>query len=334
MKRATIKDIASQLGVSPSTVSRALNDHPDISDKVKEEVRQVAQALNYHVNLTAVNLRNNRSGLIALIIPEITMFFFPSLIKGIEEVVSANGYQLLVLQSQNALAGEVANLRVCADLSIDGILISLSAQTKDLDHLQELEAAAVPIVLFDKSIEQTQFDQVMIDDEEAAYQCVSYLIKAGATKICAVLGDQQLQMSQLRHQGFQRAMVEANLLSNGPNSTYIIHAKSQDQCTSLVIDWLGNYEVDAFFCMSDELSAGVYAAINTTTGDNKHKPKVIGISDGHLPSILSPNLDHYRHSGYELGHLAAERLILRLKAGRKQTIAPETLILEGQLVVG
>lgn len=310
MKRATIKDISLHLGVSTSTVSRALNNHPDISDALKEQVKQVAKSLNYHPNQMAVNLRRSRSNLIALIIPEITMFFFPSVIKGVEEVVHREGFQLLVLQSQDSLEREIQNLRVCHDHSMEGVLLSLSAESLNVNHLSDLKEVGIPVVLFDKSVNQTTFDQVLINDFEVAYQAVNYLIEKGAKNIAGLFGNRNMSISQERHKGFLQALTDNGITAAKAPTLF---ASSLQQCQAACSALLQRHKPDAFFCMSDEVAAGLYPALNAANIRIPQDCKVIAISDGNLPYFMQPTLTHLHHSGLEVGKAAAQRLIDRIK---------------------
>ena len=155
MKRATIKDIAAMVGVSISTVSRALKDHPDIGEGLRNKIKELAQVLNYHPNMMAVQLRKQKSNIIGLIYPEAHMFFFPSIIKGISEVVQKAGYKLLVLHSSESYEREVENVRICLENGVDGLFLSLTNETKDLSHLDELKEAEIPVLLVDKVLDTT-----------------------------------------------------------------------------------------------------------------------------------------------------------------------------------
>jgi len=326
MKRATIKDISLSIGVSTSTVSRALNDHPDISDSLKEQIRQVAKSLNYHPNLQAVNLRKNKSNLIGLIIPEISMFFFPSVINGIEEVVHKNGYQLLVLQSHNSLERETQNIQICIDHFIDGILLSLSAESQSITHLNGLSELGIPLVLFDKSLDQNKFDQIIIDDFEAAKQSTELLINNGAKNIVGLFGNPEMSITQQRVKGFEAALKHAGLVSEET-----IYAHSFTDCNQKCIELLKHKKPDAYFCMSDEVSAGLYPALNQYKLTVREDCQVIAMSDGYLPYLLNPPLSHFHHSGFEIGKAAAERLFFRINQ-QKETEPAKVLYWQGQIV--
>jgi LacI family transcriptional regulator len=310
-KRATIKDLAQLMGVSVSTISRGLRDHPDISLDMREQIKRKAQELNYHPNHLAAGLRKRQSKIIGMIIPEITMFFFPSVIRGIEEECKAHGFQLLVLQSSDDLETEKRNVRICGDQSVDGLLMSLSNQTTDLEHLQEFKDLGIPVVLFDKSMDSSPFDEVLIDDEAVAYACVRYLIEQGCMRIAALLGSKNLSISQKRANGFHRAMEQ---LGNDLEEPMIIYAASYEEGRQEAQRLSDHFDPDGVFLMSDEL----IAAATRTLLHKSPQCKIIGISDGRLPDILQAPIAYVHHDGYQLGRMAAARLLERIQ----QTHAP------------
>src|SRR5687767_15494734 len=210
-KRVTLKDIAANLGLSMATVSRALADHPDISGETKERVRDVAQAMSYIPNYRARYLRAKHSRLIALIVPEMNMFFVPSMIAGINRVVQQNDYSLIVFQSDNSIVQERRLAEYCTHLSADGVLLVLSSETADLQHLDVLHDFGVPVVLLDKTIDTVKYTTITIDDEEAGREAAAYLLDRGHTCVAGVFGDQRQRISSMRLEGFRRAHAERGL---------------------------------------------------------------------------------------------------------------------------
>ena len=215
--RVTLKDIAKRLGVSMPTVSRALADHPDISSATKDRVREVAQALSYIPNYRARYLRAKHSRLIALIVPEMNMFFVPSMITGINRVVQQNDYSLIVFQSDNSIVQERRLVEYCTHLSADGVLLVLSAETTDLLHLDILRDCDIPVVLLDKTIETAKHTTITIDDQEAGREAASYLLERGHTKVLGVFGDQRQRISSQRLKGFRRGHAEHGVPNLGPS---------------------------------------------------------------------------------------------------------------------
>ncbi|MEN8145289.1 MAG: LacI family DNA-binding transcriptional regulator, partial [Gemmatimonadota bacterium] len=207
-KRVTLKDIAGQLQLSTPTVSRALADHPDISDETKARVREVAQELHYIPNYRGRYLRTQHSRLIALIVPEMNTFFIPSLITGINRVMQRNDYSLIVFQSENSVVHERRLIETCTHLSVDGVLLALSSETSDLEHLRILDDCGTPVVLLDKTLETDTRSMVTIDDEEAGAQVAAYLLDHGHQNAVGVFGDARQRISALRLRGFQQVFAE------------------------------------------------------------------------------------------------------------------------------
>ena len=329
MKRTTIKDISARLGVNPSTVSRALHDHPDISPALKEEIRKVAAELRYHPNQLAANLRKNRSMLVGLILPEINMFFFPSVIKGMEEVLQEEGYQLMVLLSNESREQEIKNLRICADYLVDGLMISLVAESPDAQHMEEVRELGIPVVLFDKSTPEAGLDEILIDDAEATRECVRYLLSLGCKRIAGMFGHPDMAISQNRLKGFTETIAEAGAVQIPP-----IFARSFDEARNKSLEWIRVHKPDAFFYMSDETASGLLPALKSQGLRVPEDCKVIGISDGHLPYILDPQLSHYLHDGFEMGRLAARTLLQKMNGGPNKDLVQRKFQKGGLVLLG
>ena len=226
MGRITIKDIARLLKVSPSTVSRALKDHPDISQKMRIQVKQVADELGYIPNYQAINFRKQESRLIGVILPDMNMYFFPSVIQAIESEVRKRGYHLIVLHSNERLEREIENVSFCRNFGLDGLLVSLSRETNDLTHFREISEKGIPVVYFDRVLENHPSPQVVIRDEAVAEKAVNHLLERGRQKICGIFGNPNLSISRLRQSGFQKAMKAKGLEMP---SNFIIHANDVPQ---------------------------------------------------------------------------------------------------------
>ncbi|GJM35010.1 MAG: LacI family transcriptional regulator [Saprospiraceae bacterium] len=306
MSRITIKDIAKLLQINPSTVSRALKDHPDVSPETKKSVRQVADELGYQPNFQAIHFRNRRSGLIGLIIPEMNMFFLPSVIQAIEETIRKKGYNLIVFQSNDSLEREVEIVRICQGFSVDGLLISVSKETQDTEHFRELEEDGTPIVFFDRVVQQSGFPQIVIDDKQVSVIAVEHLIKKGYQRICGLFDKPNLSISQQRYRGYKQAME-----NHGRKVAleYCIFADDMDMGRVLFGTLLHHQEPpDALFVMSDELLAGAMQAINEKGFLIPSQIAIVSISDGKLPYFFNPGITHIRHSGAIVGNMAIDLL--------------------------
>ncbi len=318
MKRVTIKDIAKLLQIAPSTVSRALSDHPDISEQTKKAVKELAKELSYKPNHLAVNFRKKHSGLIALILPEIQMFFFPQVIKGLEQVIRNKGFSLIVLHSNNLLALELENIDLCLQYPVDGVILSLTTETENLDHLSPLLKSEVPVLLYDRILPSQSVSTLTIDDQDTAFQAVNLLIEKGHKQIVGLFGDENLYISKERLKGFHQAM-EAHQLP--VNLNWIINAKPFSDITKP----LGNVlqmspRPTAIFAMSDELLIGIHAVLAQLRLKINRDVSIISISEGNIPNLSYPKITHLHHSGYEVGSKAGELLMQLIQTSPPQQL--------------
>jgi LacI family transcriptional regulator len=207
MSRITIKDIAEMLKISTSTVSRALSDHPDISEKVKIRVREVVDVMNYQPSEWGKNFRNKKTRLIGLVIPKMNMFFIPSVINGLSSVLTEKNYHLLILISDENLETEKKNVEFCCNYGVDGIVVSLTSETRELSHLEKAARLDIPVVIFDKSIPQTIFDEVLIDDVETTAIIADQLIKSKVKNILCVFGNENLEITRRRENSLMQKLL-------------------------------------------------------------------------------------------------------------------------------
>jgi LacI family transcriptional regulator len=306
-KRVTLKDIAAQLGLSMTTVSRSLADHPDISAETKERVREVAQAMSYIPNYRARYLRAKHSRLIALIVPEMNMFFIPSMIAGINRVVQANDYSLIVFQSDNSIVQERRLVEYCTHLSADGVLLVLSSETADLQHLDVLHEVGIPVILLDKTIDTAKYTTVTINDEEAGREAAEYLMDRGHTSVVGVFGDQRQRISAMRLKGFRRAHAERALpLADTQILRVTLMSELEEQLSRA---FAAHPDLSAIFAMTDELLVHTHYLLARRGTRVPEDVSLISISDGQAPTFLYPNVTHLRHSGMEVGERTAHILI-------------------------
>ena len=211
-KKITIKQLAKELNVSISTVSKSLNDSNEISQETKERIRAFAEAHNYKPNPIALRLKNKRSQNIAVIIPEIAHDFFSTVVSGIEQVAYKKGYNITVCFTNEQFDREVQNMQTLADTNIDGFIIAISKETqqlKDYHHLREAINQGFPIVLFDRIIDSIYCDKVISDDAMAAYNATNSLIETGYRRIALLTIPDYISIGQLRTQGYKNALNDA-----------------------------------------------------------------------------------------------------------------------------
>ncbi len=331
MPRITIKDLAKRLNINPSTVSRALRNRPDVSAELKEKIKQLADKLGYKPNYMAINLRSGKSHTIGLIIPEISMFFFPSVIKAIEEEAHNRGYNLLMLHSNDSLDREIENAEICAHAGVDGIMVSLTRQSKDIEHFQELTYSGVPIVFFDKVLQNTESHKVVIPGEEATMQAVKELLAMSKStkRVCGIFGDSRLSITQDRVDGFKKVLEDAGLPAAANNICYAISADDAEK--QFLTLWAQKTKPDALFVMSDEILSGVVRVTKSLDLKIPDEITVVSLSDGFLPGLIPWPVPYVETSGYKLGKTAAV-LLFNLIAG--MPILPDTHYTDTEFVPG
>lgn len=327
MGRITIKDIAKLLEINPSTVSRALKDHPDISLETRTKVKRIANELGYVPNLQAISFRNRKTKLIGLILPDMNMFFFPPVISAIEEKVRKEGYNLIVLHSNDQLEREQENVRICQRLGVEGLLVSVTSESSTLKHFAELIGQGVPIILFDRVNNDLDLPTVIIHDEAVASEAVSHLVSKGRKRICGLFGDPQLTISQLRKDGFCNSL-EAFGQEVDPN--LIIYASDYNHALKEVDKLLEKpNRPDAFFTMSDALLVGTMMALQKHKVAIPQEIAIISISHGDMPRFFSPQVSYVQHSGTRVG---ATAIGLLFKLINKESI-PKVNYIGTRLVV-
>lgn len=331
MGRATIKDIARHLKINPSTVSRALRDHPDVSKKKKEEIKELAEKLGYKPNQNAINLRRGKSGIIGLIIPEITHYFFPGLIKAIEQTVHDKGFQLLILQSNENVEREIQNAEICEQLGVDGILVSLTQHSSDCSHFQRIEESGIPVIYFDRISGNPGSYKVSMDGEQAAFEAMNYLLTKHPSfnKVAGMFGDQRYSITNERISGFRRALFEHGI-KPVPTMFHFAHNAKEAE---LIFEtfWKSKKHPELLFMMTDEIFEGVLKASHRLKLNLPREMKMVLMSDGMLPELCEFKIPFVKTSGFRLGQEACS-LLFRLMDKEQPSPKPGTFFIETPFV--
>jgi LacI family transcriptional regulator len=325
----TLTDLAKMLSLNPSTVSRALSDHPDVSDETKLRVRNAANEFKYRPNLRARFFRKKKSGLIALILPEINTFFVPKMIEGINRVFSTAGFSTIIFCSDNRIDKEIALLDHCLSWAVEGVLISLSDATADTEHLKVVSEAGIPLILLDKIMATDAFSTVSINDFEAAYMAVEHLIHRDKCRILGIFGNPSQQNTQQRVNGMQAVLDYYG--TEWSSDDFLFYSGNIPEYHRQLEKKLHASTYDAVFVMSDELlllSYSVFLKLKILP----ENLSIVAISDGTLPHLLYPNITHVRHSGLDMGSYAAQ-IMIELCTSENHTVRsykvdPELIVLE------
>ena len=307
-----LKDIAKALNLSISTVSRALKDHPDVKPETIKAAKQLAELLHYKPDTNALSLRNRKSKIIGYITPEISSFFFPSVLKGIEEITDKKGYSVMILQSNDSYEKEVDCTETLLSNNVDGLIISVTKETNIFHHFTLAKTGGVPIVFIDKVPNNYEGDKISVDGEDGTYKAIEYLVKAGYKRIAIGLGNPNISISQNRLNGYKRALKKYKI---AVNQDYIYHSNSIEEAELLTNRLLElPAPPDCIFSISDQVVAGVMIAINKKSLKIPEQVAVLSFSDEPFCNMFNPPLTTVTPMGYELGKECAQLLIERIES--------------------
>jgi len=331
----TIKDIARQLGISPSTVSRALKDHPDISQETKNAVNELARKLHYQPDPVALSLKKGQSHTIGVIVPEIVHYFFSTVISGIEDVAYKSGYRVVICQSNEDYKREVENVDALLYSRVDGILVSVSKKTMNLDHLKKVQEQHVSLVMFDRIAEELETDRVFVDDRDAAYNAVKHLIVNGYKNIVHYAAPQHLGIGRLRKEGYVNALEKYQI---PVREEYIIKCDTMDEAQQITAETMKLHpRPDAFFCVNDMTAAGVMKVLKKLNYRIPEDVAIVGFTNGEISNLLTPAITSVEQHGFEIGKEAAQLILDRLLHPEKdipprQKVIKTTLVVKGSTV--
>lgn len=309
----TIKDIARTLGISVSTVSRALKDHPDISPETKNTVRQLAESVGYRSNALALGLRKNRTFTIGVIVPEIVHHFFSTVISGIDDAAYAAGYNTIICQSNESCQREAINTQALIDNRVDGILASVNKSTTDPSHLQHVIDSGIPLVFFDRVCAGIDCHRVITDDFEGARIATNHLIATGCRRIMHLTGPDRLLISKSRRDGYCTAMREHGL---DVDPDLIIECDSPEA----VVEQLSAIvtrasEIDGIFAINDSTAIAAMQLLQSNGYSIPADVSVMGFGDGPLTEFVRPTLTTVEQKGYDIGFEATQILIRQIDKG-------------------
>ncbi|MGK6352339.1 LacI family DNA-binding transcriptional regulator [Parapedobacter sp. DT-150] len=307
-KPITIKDIAQALDLSPSTVSRALSDSYEINEETKKRVLEYAERHNYRRNPMASSLRHGRSYSIGVVVCEVANSFFSQAIDGIESVAYGKGYHVIISQSHDSYEREVVNIQHLANRAVDGLLISMSAETKDFSHIVNLHEQGLPIVFFDRIIDAFETHTVTSNSREGARRATQSLIDRGFKKIAHLANAPHLSITAERLEGYGEALRENGIALDASLIRYCHHGGRIQQEVEGAVDYFINKHPDAIFVASDRLSMGCLSAYNKLVPKGK-QPAVAGFSNSDVLDLLQPGFTCIRQPAFEMGRAAMEMLI-------------------------
>jgi LacI family transcriptional regulator len=312
----TIKDIAKALNLSTSTVSRALRDTHEISAATKKIVLAYAKEINYQPNPIALSLKERRSKSIGVVVSEVANSYFSQAINGIESIAYDRGYHVILSQTHESYDREVINVQHLASRSVDGLLVSLSSQTKDISHLTSLHNRGLPIVFFDRVAEEINTHKVIANNEKGAFEATSHLIKSGYKRIAHLTSSSQLSISIERLAGYKSALKENGLTVNPAYIKHCLHGGMlYEETENAIKELLALPEKpDAIFVAGDRLSTGCLSVFKNLKIKVPADMAIAGFSNSDVLDLFNPSLTSVRQPAFEIGKLATEMLLQLIEA--------------------
>ncbi|MEN8186427.1 MAG: LacI family DNA-binding transcriptional regulator [Bacteroidota bacterium] len=307
-KSATIKDIARKLNISVSTVSRAMRNAYDINPETKKKVLKLAEELDYEPNALAKSLVQKRTNTIGVIVPELDVHFFASCIRGIQEEAHERGYKILIAQSNEDYELEVENIQAMVSSRLDGLILSLSKNTKSFTHFDKIIRREMPLVLFDRATENIACSNVIADNKRGAFEATEHLINQGYSRIAHIGGPKILEISKLRMQGYKKAL-KANDIEI--DKDYIVHCNLSKTDTVSKVKKLMSLPKppNAIFAVNDLVAIEAIDYILEMGLKIPYHVGVVGFNNDPFTKYSHPKLSSVNIPSIEMGHYAAQILI-------------------------
>lgn len=328
--QVTIRDIASKLKISVSTVSRALRGFPEINEETKKAVEEMAKQLKYEPNMIAKSLRNRKTNTLGIIVPDLVTHFFSSTIGGIQDVASKKGYNVMICQSNESYLTEISNTQTLANSQVDGILMSLSKETNSFHHLQSLIEKDIPVVFFDRICEEIHTSNVIVDDHDGAFKAVEHMIEMGYKRIAHISGPENLFISKNRKQGYIDALVKHKI---PVDESLIIHNDMSEKEAIVATNALLNLPnpPDAIFSINDIIAIQAMLVIKDRGLKIPEDVGVVGFTNDPVSRFIEPSLTTVAQPAYEIGKISAKLLLDRLL--NPEGFIAQSIVLKTELII-
>ena len=330
--KATLKQIAKELNVSVSTVSKALNDSPEISELTKIKIKEYAKLKNYKPNVIGLNLKNRKTKTIGVIIPNILNSFYAKVFSGIEKVADKKGYNVITCISNESIVKEINTLEMLSNGTIDGFILSVSEEAQklqDYSHFSEIISEGTPIVMFDRIASNIECDKVIVDDFDSGHNVTQRFIDLGCRNIALISSIDNLSVAKLRTEGYLKALKDNGIEIN---EKIILRTDCEEDMKSKIDAIFDENEIDAVFALEENDSVAVLRMAVNKGYKVPEDLSIVGFADGILASRrLSPSLTTVSQHGVEIGEVAAKLLIDRLEFDGEIEPPYQTVVIKTKL---
>lgn len=304
----TIKDLARKLNISVSTVSRALRNVTDINPETKKQVLRLAQELNYEPNLMAQSLVRKRTRIIGVIVPAINSHYFSQALSGMTDAANEHNYYVMFCQSNETLVQEVSNMKKLVASNVDGLLVSISKETRDPAEFEKIREKGLPIVMFDRILPEFDCNKVIVDEYEGAFKAVEHLINRGCRRIAHIAGPSGLSVSENRLNGYLDALKKHRLQVD---KRLIFRSEAFEDDALPLIRKIARLKPlpDAIFAINDKTAVMALKYLQARQISVPGDIRVAGFNDDPISEVVEPSLTTVMQPGYEVGKLAMGILI-------------------------
>lgn len=330
-KEATIYDIASRLNVSIATVSRALKNDPVVSKKTKKKIFDVAEELNYRSNHFARNLRNSKTQTIGVIVPRLNSSFMSSVIAGIENVANKEDYNLIISQSSEDAKKEIVSAKTMFNSRVDGLLVSLAYNTENLDHFSIFHKKKIPVIFFDRVMDQEHYTNIVIQNKKAAYEATTHLIKQGCKNIVHITAIPKQNVYKDRLDGYRNALAD-NKIKFKDSNIIVGNLSMEAGADAMEVIIKMKPLPEGVFVANDNCAVGCMLALRQAGIRIPEDIAFVGFNNDPVSKVIEPNLTTINYSGIEMGEIAAGNLINHLK-GNNVMNATSTIILRSEIII-
>ncbi len=332
-KSATIYDLARKLNYSPSTISRALKNHHSISTKTIEIIKKAAEEEGYRPNILAASLRNNQSKTIGVLVTRINRPFISTLISGIENAASKEGYNILISQSNDNYKAEIASAKALFDSRVCGIIATLGMETESINHFKQFSNIGIPIVFVDRVPADFKSYTVVIDNYTAAFKATTHLIEQGCKRIAHFAGAQHLNVYKERKQGFIDAITKNGIaLDDSLITTMKILSAEEGEAAVMQMMKSAN-PPDGVFCSNDTTAVSCILTLKKLGYKVPEDVAVIGFNDDPISSIVEPALSTVSHPAAEMGELCTHRILQHVLKKEGTPKIAERSVLKTELIL-
>jgi len=327
----TIHDIAKRLNFSASTISRALNNNPNISEASRKLIKKTAEEMGYRPNILAASFRTKRTNTIGIVVPLINRHFFSSVISGIEEVAYKRGFTVTISQSNDNYVKEDKIVHTLFSNRVDGVIVSIGMNTTDFSHLKLFTDRNIPLVFFDRVVDEIEAHKIVVDDFGGSYLATKHLIEQGAKNLAHIGGPLNLQLYKNRQDGFYKAVKESGLEID--ESLILNNSLTRQDGTIAIKKLIQNKKLpDAIFCANDTTALSVIIYLKEIGAKIPEDIMIVGFSNEPFSEVVTPSISTIRQPGFLMGKKAAELIIHQIN-NKKEKPVFETITMPTELII-